>query len=117
MVELLLDDVRVVKLTTGEVVVGFQSSMREDLEENPELDNYIVLQHPYLVECGVINKSETQPSFAINCYRYMPFIQDDAILIQKHNIIAIGIPDDSLIHCYGSLIEMAFGMVEDVEEN
>lgn len=117
MVELMLDDVRVVKLTTGEVVVGFQGSMREDLDENPELDNYIVLQHPYVVDCGVVEQPQSQSSFAINCYRYMPFIQDDALLIQKHNIIAIGIPDEPLIHCYSSLIEMAFGMVEDEEEN
>lgn len=117
MVELLLDDVRVVKLASGEVIVGFQGTMGEELDDNPELDNYIILQHPYVVDCGVIDKGNSQPSFAINCYRYMPYIQDEALLIQKHNIIAIGTPDDSLIHCYGSLIEMAFGMVEDEEEN
>jgi hypothetical protein len=117
MVELLLDDVRVIKLTTGEVVVGFQGTMGDDLDENPELDNYIVLQHPYVVDCGVINKDDPQTSFAINCYRYMPYLQDEALLIQKHNIIAIGTPDDSLIHCYSTLIEMAFGMVEDGDEN
>jgi hypothetical protein len=118
MSEFQLDDVRVIKLTTGEVVIGFQGATTNDLDENPELDNYLIVRFPYQVDCKVLEREQNSPSFGISCYRWMPFIQDDALLIQKHNVIAIGIPDDDLLGVYTNLIEMmVFGMVSDGDEN
>lgn len=113
-----LDDVRVIKLTTGEVVIGFQGSTLESLEENPELDNYLIIRLPYEVETDVTENESGNVSFGVSCYRWMPFIQDDSLLIQKQNIIAIGMPDDDLLGLYTNLIEMmVLGMVGDGEEN
>lgn len=118
MSEYSLDDVRVIKLTTGEVIIGFQGSTIDDLDENPELDNYIVVRYPYEVQCKMTEKKGQQPSFTINCFRWMPYIQDDALIVQKPNVIAIGIPDEDLLECYTSLIEyMVLGTVGDGDEN
>lgn len=120
MSELQLDDVRVIKLTTGEVIIGFQGSTADDLNESPELDNYVIMRFPHQVECKVIeNDSETGgPSFGISCFRWMPYIQDDALIIQKPNIIAIGIPDEDLLSVYANLIQMmVFDIVSDGTEN
>lgn len=105
-----LDDVRVIKLTTGEVIIGFQGSTSDDLHENPELDNYIIIRLPHQVECKVIENDGNPdgPSFGISCFRWMPYIQDDALIIQKQNIIAIGIPDEDLLGVYANLIQMMF---------
>lgn len=118
MTEFQLDDVRVIKLTTGEVIIGFQGSTADDLHENPELDNYVIMRFPHQVECKVIENEDSEPSFGISCFRWMPFIQDDALIIQKPNIIAIGIPDDDLLGVYANLIQMmVFEAVGDGNEN
>jgi hypothetical protein len=116
--ELQLDDVRVVKLVTGDTIIGFQELATNELHETPELDNYIIVRYAHQVECDPVEDDNGELSFKINCFRWMPYIQDDALIIQKRNIIAIGMPDDNLLGCFTDLLQMSmFGFEGEGQEN
>lgn len=108
-----IENIRVVKLSTGEVIIGFQGILSDQLAENPELDNYNLIRNPYQVDISVLDE-EQPPAYQINCHRWMPIIEDDVILIQKHHIIAIGMPDDNILNCYVQLLQLE--MVGEIEE-
>jgi hypothetical protein len=113
-----LDEIRVIKITTGEIIIGFQANFSEELQHNPELDNYLVVHNPYQVEYHVEEKEAENSNFIVNCFEWMPFLEDDALLIQKHNIIAIGIPDEHLLTLYTNLLQLrVFDGNSDESEN
>lgn len=118
MSELQLEDVRVIKISTGETLIGFLQALSDELEDNPQLDNYVLVRSAYKVEYEVSRDENGEPNMIVDCVKWMPFVQDDALLIQKHNIIATGVADNDLLNCYANLIEIeVFGTYQDEEEN
>jgi hypothetical protein len=118
MSELELDDVRTIKLVTGETIIGFQELATNELHETPELDNYIIIRYAHQIECDPVEGDDGEMSFKINLFRWMPYIQDDALILQKRNIIAIAMPDDNLLGCFTDLLQMSmFGFETEGEAN
>lgn len=120
MIEFKLEDIRVLKLSTGEVILGFYETIEEEQAKAESMQGYIIVRHPYQIAYDIAEdtKNDTDLRFKISCFRWLPFIQDDSLLLQKASIMGIALPEDEILVSYSDLLHAQFSEnVEDGQEH
>lgn len=104
-----LENARVLKLATGESVIGIWEAFGDDAKNKGNVERFAILRDPYQIERSEFVSSDGDTTkYEIQCFEWMPFIKDNSLLIQKNTIIAIAMPDDVLLGCYSGLLQMSY---------
>lgn len=105
------DDVRVIKLVSGETVIGFSD---EDLDEEFirfDDEDFLILEHGYSVDYRW--ESGKEEGFILTLSKWMPFIDKDTLVLRRESIIAVGFPEKELLESYITLLHQEFGEALD----